>query len=140
VDHYNAVLWMRDLAEKDSLVDENTVREMHRRIVFRSQPEIGGIYSTFPRRIARSPVILPNPVKIPHLIEEYGEGLGQTEADPASFDASPAGGHSSFRRRQRTRGQAFDEPAFAPSGISACCGPPGRSEIVSRRAGTRLRA
>ena len=48
VDHYNAVLWMRELAAKDSRVDENTVREMHRRIVFRSQPDIGGIYSTLP--------------------------------------------------------------------------------------------
>jgi Fic family protein len=88
IDHYNAVLWMRELAAKDSRVDENTVREMHRRIVFRSQPEIGGIYSTLPRRVAGSPVIFPNPVKIPRLMKEYGEGLGQAEAGPAaSFDA-----------------------------------------------------
>jgi Fic family protein len=88
VDHYNAVLWMRELAAKDSRVDENTVREMHRRIVFRSQPEIGGIYSTLPRRIAGSPVIFPNPVKIPRLMKEYGERLGTIAPDPAaSFDA-----------------------------------------------------
>ncbi len=55
VDHYNAVLWMRELAAKDVRVDQNTVRELHRRIVFRSQPEIGGIYSALPRRIAGSP-------------------------------------------------------------------------------------
>src|ERR1035438_8299923 len=45
VDHYNAVLWMRELAAKATPIDEATVRELHRRIVFRSQPEIGGIYS-----------------------------------------------------------------------------------------------
>jgi Fic family protein len=42
VDHYDAVLWMRELAAKDTPIDENTVRELHRRIVARSQPEIGG--------------------------------------------------------------------------------------------------
>src|SRR5450432_1441007 len=30
LDHYNAMLWMRELAAKDSPVDENTVRELHR--------------------------------------------------------------------------------------------------------------
>ena len=88
VDHYNAVLWMREFAAKDSRIDETTVREMHRRIVFRSQPEIAGIFSTQPRRIAGSPVIFPNPVKIPHLMKEYGEWLGMIPPDPAaSFDA-----------------------------------------------------
>src|SRR5271167_217109 len=44
VDHYNAVLWMRELAAGDALIDERTVREIHRRIAARSQPEIGGVY------------------------------------------------------------------------------------------------
>ena len=64
------------------------MRELHRRIVFRSQPEIGGIYSTLPRRIAGSPVIFPNAVKIPGLMKEYGEWLTRAEPTPAaSFDA-----------------------------------------------------
>jgi Fic family protein len=88
VDHYAAVLWMRELAAKATPLDEATVREFHRRIVFRSQPEIGGIYSTLPRRIAGSPVIFPNPVKIPQLMKEYGEWLGAAAPSPAtSFDA-----------------------------------------------------
>ena len=88
VDHYNAVLWMRELAAKDVRVDQNTVRELHRRIVFRSQPEIGGIYSALPRRIAGSPVVFPNPAKIPQLMNEFGEWLGTAESAPAtSFDA-----------------------------------------------------
>jgi Fic family protein len=88
VDHYNAVLWMREFAAKTMPVDETTVRELHRRIVFRSQPEIGGIYSTLPRRIAGSPVIFPNPAKIPRLMKDYCEWL--SKADPApviGFDA-----------------------------------------------------
>jgi Fic family protein len=88
VDHYDAVLWMRELAAKATPVDEAAVRELHRRIVFRSQPEIGGIYSTLPRRIAGSPVIFPNPVKIPQLMKDYGEWLGKAgHAPAASFDA-----------------------------------------------------
>jgi len=88
VDHYNAVLWMRELAAKATPIDETTVRELHRRIVFRSQLEIGGIYSTLPRRIAGSPVIFPNPVRIPQLMKDYGEWLSKAEPAPAtSFDA-----------------------------------------------------
>src|ERR1700730_11472037 len=45
VDHYNAVLWMRELAAKATPIEETTVRELHRRIVARSPPEIGRIYS-----------------------------------------------------------------------------------------------
>jgi Fic family protein len=88
VDHYNAVLWMRECAAKTIPVDENTVRELHRRIVARSQPEIGGIYSTLPRRIAGSPVIFPNAAKIPQLMKDYGAWLAQAEPLPSlSFDA-----------------------------------------------------
>lgn len=88
VDHYNAVLWMRELAAEATPIDELTVRELHRRIVFRSQPEIGGVYSTLPRRIAGSPVVFPNPVKIPVLMREYGAWLEKAEPAPAtSFDA-----------------------------------------------------
>jgi Fic family protein len=88
VDHYAAVLWMRELATKATPLDEATVRELHRRIVFRSQPEIGGIYATLARRIAGSPVVLPNAVKIPQLMKEYSDWLGQAKPVPASsFDA-----------------------------------------------------
>ncbi len=88
VDHYNAVLWMRELAAEAAPVEEATVRELHRRIVARSQPEIGGIYSTYPRRIAGSPVVFPNAAKISSLMKEYGEWLTQAEPVPAaSFDA-----------------------------------------------------
>lgn len=70
VDHYNAVLWMRELAAKATPIDETTVCELPRRIVGRSQPEIGGIYSILPRRIAGSPVVFPNAVKIPQLMKD----------------------------------------------------------------------
>lgn len=88
VDHYNAVLWMRELAQQVTPVDEMTVRELHRRMVARSEPAIAGVYSTFPRRIAGSPVVLPNAAKIPDLMKEFGGWLAQAESTPSlSFDA-----------------------------------------------------
>src|SRR5271168_1041527 len=88
VDHYGAVLWVRELADKGTPLDESTVRELHRRIVVRSQLEIAGVYSTLPRRIAGSPVVFPNPAKIPQLMQEFGDWLGKAEPTPAaSFDA-----------------------------------------------------
>jgi Fic family protein len=64
------------------------VREIHRRIVLRSQPEIAGFYSSLPRRIAGSPVVFPNPLKIPELMRQFGEWLSTAEPVPsASFEA-----------------------------------------------------
>jgi Fic family protein len=88
VDHYEAVLWMRDLATKATAVDETIVRELHRRIVARSQPEIGGVYSTLPRRIAGSPAVFPNAAKIPQLMKDYGVWLSQGAVEAATaFEA-----------------------------------------------------
>ncbi len=88
VDHYSAVLWMRELAASTAALDEMTVRELHRRIVARSQPEIGGIYSAFPRRVAGSPVVFPNPLKIPDLMRDFGVWLGFIDLTPwMSFEA-----------------------------------------------------
>jgi Fic family protein len=82
VDHYDAVQWMRELARQATPLGENTVCELHRRIVARSQPAIAGIYSPHPRRIAGSPVIFPNPLKIPQLMEEFGAWLASAPATP----------------------------------------------------------
>lgn len=75
VDHYAAVQWMRELADRDTPIDPGTVRELHRRIVARSQPDIAGIYSSHPRRIAGSRAVFPNPVKIPALMDALGRYL-----------------------------------------------------------------
>jgi Fic family protein len=80
VDHYNAVLWMRALAGSEASLGEATVRELHRRIVFRSQAEIGGVYSTLPRRIAGSPAVFPRPLKIRMSMKGFWEWLEEEEA------------------------------------------------------------
>jgi Fic family protein len=88
IDHYAAVQWMRAQAAQDAAIGESIVCELHRRIVARSQPEIAGVYSVHPRRIAGSPVIFPNPMKIPELMAAFGTWLATEAATPkGAFDA-----------------------------------------------------
>ena len=78
---------MRRLAATSTLLGEDTVCELHRRIVARSQPAIAGIYSTLPRRIAGSADVFPNAAKRPDLMDAFGCWLSQAPADPtAAFD------------------------------------------------------
>ena len=79
---------MNGLAAKTTLIDETALRELHRRIVARSQPEIGGLYSTLPRRIAGSRVVFTHAAKIPQMMKDFGEWLSNAKPLPAaSFDA-----------------------------------------------------
>lgn len=88
VDHYEALQWMRELAGQVVPLSEAIVRELHRRVVARSQPEIAGLYSRNPRRIAGSTVVFPNPVKISPLMADYGIWLEASAPTPAaSFEA-----------------------------------------------------
>jgi Fic family protein len=82
VDHYHALQWMREVADAARPLDEGVVQELHRRIFARSQSEIAGRYSQFPLRIAGSPVIVPNPAKIPRIMEMFGAWLGSAPVDP----------------------------------------------------------
>ena len=88
VDHYDALQWMRAQADTAVPLGEATVTELHRRIVARSRPEIAGLYSTLPRRIAGSSVIFPNAAKSPALMQALGAALAMAAPDPrAAFDA-----------------------------------------------------
>jgi Fic family protein len=88
LDHYDALIWMRELAAGEGAVDEAVVCELHRRIVARSRPDIAGVYSTLPRRVAGSPAIFPNPAKIPDLMAAFGAWLaGASPSAEAAFDA-----------------------------------------------------
>jgi Fic family protein len=79
---------MRELAAQATPIEESTVRELHRRIVFRSQPAIGGIYRKLPRRVSGSPVVFPNAAKVLELMKSFGERLAHAQVEPAaSFDA-----------------------------------------------------
>jgi Fic family protein len=87
-DHYDALLWMREIAGDTVSIGEAVIRELHRRIVARSQPAIAGLYSRLPRRIAGSSVTFPNPLKIPDLMAALGTWIEAAPPSPeAAFDA-----------------------------------------------------
>jgi Fic family protein len=87
VDHYDAVQLMRAIASAATPIDENTICQLHARIVARSRPDIAGIYSPYARRIAGSSVVFPNPAKVPELMQKLGHDLERTVATPDSaFD------------------------------------------------------
>ncbi len=87
-DHYKALQWMRGKAEAKTPLDEAIVLELHRRVVLHSTPEIAGQYSEFPRRIAGSAAIFPNPAKVPFLMSRFGDQLSEMSDSPeAAFDA-----------------------------------------------------
>lgn len=88
LDHQDALDWVRDLADRDTSLDAETVTELHRRVVLRSYPAIAGIYSDLPRRIRGSAVVFPKPAKLPTLMARYGEWLGGAEVSPTTaFEA-----------------------------------------------------
>jgi Fic family protein len=88
LDHYDALIWMRELASGATPIGEEAICELHRRIVARSRPDIAGVYSTLPRRVAGSPAIFPNPAKIPDLMAELGRWLKTAAASTdVAFDA-----------------------------------------------------
>ncbi len=84
LDHYDALQWMRGLASGAGPIDAAVVCELHRRIVARSRPDIAGVYSILPRRVAGSPAIFPNPAKIPDLMAEFGAWLAGDRPSAAS--------------------------------------------------------
>jgi Fic family protein len=84
VDHYDAILWMRTLASSSAPIDEAAICELHRRVVARSQPEIAGVYSRLPRRIAGSSAVFPNLAKIPELMATLGRWTSSASSNPPS--------------------------------------------------------
>jgi len=90
VDHYDALQWMRAEAMGQTRVGEAAIIELHRRIVLRSLPAMAGVYSPYPRRIAGSPVVFPNPAKVPQLMREFGDWLEmQTQLSGTQAPAAP---------------------------------------------------
>jgi Fic family protein len=61
------------------------IQELHRRIVARSQPGLASVSSDLPRRIAGSPVVFPNPRKIPSLMRDFAAWLYAAPLDPSAI-------------------------------------------------------
>lgn len=86
--HRDALGFVRALAQAGEKVREIDLREIHRLIMARLDPEEAGRYSTHQRAIAGSPLVLPSPAEIPPLMGDFAAWLATAEAGPeTAFEA-----------------------------------------------------
>jgi Fic family protein len=81
--------WIKSLVKKKPWqIDENTVLNIHRLILNGIDNESAGAYRRVPVRIAGSPVIMPNPAKVPTLMNAFFRWLAERpELHPAQLAA-----------------------------------------------------
>ncbi len=91
IGHRDALHLVRGLAAAGEAVREIDIREIHRLIQTRVDPEEAGRYRRHQRAIAGSPLVLPSPFEIPALMGDFGAWLG----------AAPAGAESAFAAHAR---------------------------------------
>ena len=85
IGHRDALSFVRTLATQGAPVREIDIREIHRVVFMRSDPEESGRYSQHQRTIAGSPLVLPSPAEILALMGDFAIWLA---AAPAGFDTA----------------------------------------------------
>lgn len=71
VNHAKAFDYIIDILKSDKKINENTVLEIHKRLLSGIDDYNAGFYRNCPVRISGSRVILPNPMKVPDLMKEF---------------------------------------------------------------------
>jgi Fic family protein len=85
IGHRDALAYIRALAAAGERLREIDIREIHRLIQIRVDPEDAGRYSRHQRMIAGSPLLLPSAAEIPALMGDFAAWLG---AAPAGFETA----------------------------------------------------
>ena len=83
--HRDAIGYVRALAAVDAPIREGDIREIHRLVLARADPEEAGRYSRHQRAIAGSPLMLPSPAEIPALMGDLAAWLASA---PASHETA----------------------------------------------------
>ena len=81
LDHKEALDYVRALARRDEALREADVRELHRLVLYRSDPEQAGRYATVQRFIQGSTVRFPGPAELPSLMGDFGQWLQRASND-----------------------------------------------------------
>jgi Fic family protein len=76
VNHYEAILYIRELAAQDAVLDEGEVRNIHGLVLRGIDRDNAGRYRNLPVMISGSRHVPPQPWAVPKLMEEYGLWLG----------------------------------------------------------------
>lgn len=69
--HNNALNWIKDFAKKNKIISEKDILHIHSLILSGIDDLNAGFYRKIPVRIAGSSVILPNPIKVPELMNDF---------------------------------------------------------------------
>lgn len=88
VNHAQALEWIKQLAggQRTDLTEAH-ILEIHRLILQKIDDHNAGKYRSIPVRIAGSTVILPNPIKVPELMEKYVHWLRTVKDNPVKIAA-----------------------------------------------------
>lgn len=121
IDHKEALDYVRQLAGRDEPIREVDIRQIHRLVLARSQPEEAGRYAQHQRMIAGSPLDLPSPAEIPARMGDFARWLGAAGAGTGDGlrGPRPAGDDPPVRGRQRPHGAPAHEPDPAESRLPA---------------------
>jgi len=86
--HGEALAYVRELATTVTPVSESDIRNIHRLVLQKVDPEEAGRYSRHQRMIAGSSMVLPSPAEIPALMGDFGRWLASAPPTPeTAFDA-----------------------------------------------------
>jgi Fic family protein len=90
IDHYDAIRYVRELAHRAMPTAEMDIRGLHRLVVLRSRPDIGGNYADQGRYVLTDTGrhAFPSPAQIPALMGDFARWLRSAPATPeAAFRA-----------------------------------------------------
>ncbi|HKD08098.1 MAG TPA: Fic family protein [Bryobacteraceae bacterium] len=90
LDHYDAIRYVRELARHETPITEGDVRNLHRFVMQRSEPEIAGRYADRPRyvRTEAGRYAFPQPAEIPSLMGDFTAWLTQAPNTPQTAFAA----------------------------------------------------
>ena len=81
VNHAKAFELVKELAKKKLPVDNNVILQIHKCILSGIDDANAGCYRRVPVRISGSRTVLPNPMKVPDLMEQFNHWLTTTDED-----------------------------------------------------------
>lgn len=90
LDHYDAIRYVRELAQHETPITESEVRNLDKFVMQRSAPEIAGQYADLPRfvRTEIGRYTFPSPAEVPALMGDFAAWLAPAPSTPdTAFEA-----------------------------------------------------
>lgn len=84
LDHYDAIRYVRELGQQQTLLIESNLRNLHRLVMQRSAPNFAGRYADLPRyvRTETGRYSFPSPAEAPALMGDFAGWLGRVPKTP----------------------------------------------------------